>query len=257
MIRRLELFGLDFQAGLSVEEISDDVMNRSECDPGRIPLLITPNVDQIVKLSRRDQLSLKQELSKSQWILPDGQPIIAVSKIKYGKAGLPARLTGSDFFPVVWKRILNTNARVLFIVPQLILGEKFKEEHSSSLFYSPPYFDLNDNEQVQTILREIKELCSREAFDFVFIGLGFPKQEILAFSIFEHLTEHNKPFPKIFLLGASFEFYFGLKKRAPVFWQKLGIEFVHRLLTEPKRMAKRYLVDDVAFLRIAWNELRK
>jgi len=71
------------------------------------------------------------------------------------------------------------------------------------------------------------------------------------------LAERGIDLPKTFLLGASFEFYLGTKKRAPMFYQKMGIEFVHRVITEPRRMVKRYLIDDLAFIPIAIREMRK
>jgi N-acetylglucosaminyldiphosphoundecaprenol N-acetyl-beta-D-mannosaminyltransferase len=87
--------------------------------------------------------------------------------------------------------------------------------------------------------------------------LGFPKQEHIALEMFRRLRSSGKPLPKTFLLGASFEFYWGTKKRAPMFYQRMGIEFVHRIISEPRRLAKRYLWDDLPFLGIAISELRK
>lgn len=62
--------------------------------------------------------------------------------------------------------------------------------------------------------------------------------------------------PLFLLLGASYEFHAGLKKRAPMIFQKLGLEFFHRFLSEPKRMFRRYFVDDMVFFKLALKELR-
>jgi N-acetylglucosaminyldiphosphoundecaprenol N-acetyl-beta-D-mannosaminyltransferase len=58
------------------------------------------------------------------------------------------------------------------------------------------------------------------------------------------------------LVGASPDFAVGLAKRAPRWMQRLGVEWLHRLAGDPRRLAKRYLVDDVAFVRLVWREWR-
>jgi N-acetylglucosaminyldiphosphoundecaprenol N-acetyl-beta-D-mannosaminyltransferase len=92
----------------------------------------------------------------------------------------------------------------------------------------------------------------------VIIGISFPKQDILALNIYNRLKELNaNRIPLFCMLGASFEFYLKLKKRAPVFLQKIGFEWLYRFSTEPKRLFKRYFIDDVAFLPILFKEFLK
>lgn len=257
MIKRVQMFGLGFQAASSLKEIVDDVLDRTGFEDQRIPLLITPNVDQVVKLERESNHDLKQALSRAQWILPDGQPIVTLSKMKYGEAGLKIRLTGSDFFPVLWKALLKRKCSVLFVLSNEALGLCLQQEKPDVRFYSPPFFNVDDVRIFTQIIDAIMIKIQEEPVDYLFIGLGFPKQERIALEIFRRLRHDQIGIPKTFLLGASFEFYCGLKKRAPVFWQKTGLEFVHRLFSEPRRMAKRYLIDDAAFILIALRELRK
>lgn len=257
MTDRTELFGLGFQPFRNVAEVALHVLESKHCDVGRIPLMITPNVDQVVKLERRENAVLKEELRKAQWILPDGQPIVTLSRLKSTAAALPARLTGSDFFPEMWELLKeHANEKVFFILPDAQLGERFAKERGDNVqYYAPPFFDLKDEVAFGNVKRDVEQALADFDARYVFIGLGFPKQERIALHIFEHFAREGRTLPKVFLLGASFEFYYGLKKRAPAIWQKLGIEFVHRLLSEPRRMARRYLVDDVAFVKIALKEL--
>jgi N-acetylglucosaminyldiphosphoundecaprenol N-acetyl-beta-D-mannosaminyltransferase len=58
-------------------------------------------------------------------------------------------------------------------------------------------------------------------------------------------------------MGASYEFYLNLKKRAPKFWQKTGMEWFYRFTQEPGRLFRRYFVDDMQFFPIVWREFRK
>jgi len=257
MRQRTELFGLGFQPFHNVAEVAINVLHTEQCDAGRLPLMITPNVDQVVKLERSENTALKARLSKAQWILADGQPIVALSKLSPSTDALPARLTGSDFFPEMWSLLkTHLDEKVFFILPDSALGERFSVERGKNVkFYAPPFFSLEDEEAFGKVKAEIEQHLSVFEADYIFIGLGFPKQEHLAFHVFDYVSGKERPLPKVFLLGASFEFYYGLKKRAPRIWQKLGLEFVHRLLSEPRRMARRYLIDDVAFVKIALKEL--
>ncbi len=257
MNKRVRLFGLEFQPFASTSEVAQDVINLKETDRGRLPLMITPNVDQIVKLERPENEFLKQAISKAQWILADGQPIVSLSKLKYKDSGLPARITGSDFFPEIWKELRKRNSEgAYFVLPKAEMGEALKAEKEKTHFYAPPFFDLSVQEEFNSVMDTIFRDIEEHRPEYIFLGLGFPKQENIALRIFDHLGGMGKPLPKVFLLGASFEFYLGVKKRAPKIWQKLGLEFLHRLLSEPKRMFKRYLVDDLAFLGIGIRELR-
>ena len=93
---------------------------------------------------------------------------------------------------------------------------------------------------------------------YVFLGLSFPKQEILAMKLDQKLTEMGFRKPVLFLLlGASYEFYFGMKKRAPSFFRKTGLEWLHRFAQEPGRMWKRYTIGNAKFLWLSIQELIK
>lgn len=252
------MFEFDFQSAPSVREVAEDVISREAPEEGRIPLMVTPNVDQVVKLNRAENKALKKRLLKAQWILPDGQPIVAMSKIKFGRNGLETRLTGSDFFPVIWELLKQRpEVPVLFVLPNEELGERFTAERPNTAYYAPPFFDLKDEEAFVEVMDQVKAAQEELGAAYVFIGLGMPKQEHIAIALFDYLSSLSQPLPKTFLLGASFEFYWGVKKRAPKIYQKLGIEFVHRIITEPRRMAKRYLVDDLAIIPIGFRELFK
>ena len=258
MITRLEMLDFNFYSADNVEIIADFVLKDDHVAPELWPLMVTPNVDQIVKLNRPENKELRKELQKSRWILPDGQPIVALSKLKFKEKGLKARLTGSDFFPEIWKRLKNdTSKSVLFVLPREDLGIRFENERVNTTFYAPPYFKLENEGEFSEVMNEVMSKIDEQGADYVFIGLGFPKQEHIALEMFRRLRSSGKPLPKTFLLGASFEFYWGTKKRAPMFYQRMGIEFVHRIISEPRRLAKRYLWDDLPFLGIAISELRK
>lgn len=254
MIRKVVLFDFDFIAARHVDDVVDHVMSTRRAPSEKLPLLITPNVDQIVKLHRDPYHTLAQSLRSARWILPDGQPIVTLSRWIYGKLGLPARLAGSDLFPSLWTAIKQSGSSAFFVVPSDEIGKKLCAAYGRARYYAPPFFNLQD---AQTAVAITEGICKEaDGVDFLFIGLGFPKQETLALAVLNNWDASGHPLPVTCLLGASFEFYAGFKKRAPKWMQKLGLEFVHRLLSEPRRMARRYLVDDTAFLGMAIREYR-
>jgi N-acetylglucosaminyldiphosphoundecaprenol N-acetyl-beta-D-mannosaminyltransferase len=259
MIKKFKMLGFDFYSANDVGQIADLVYtDRYDENPEIYPLLVTPNVDHIVKLERKENLSLKRELKKARWILPDGQPIVTLSKIKYGREGLKARLTGSDFFPKYWRLLKDDEkAKVFFVLPHEELGRRFQSEKPNTRYYAPPFFQLDNRDEFEEVMSNVMEVFDQDPPSHVFIGLGFPKQEYVALEMFRRLSLADKKLPVTFLLGASFEFYWGTKKRAPKIFQKLGIEFFFRFLQEPRRMGKRLFIDDIAFIKIALSELMR
>lgn len=249
-IRKKNLFGFDFVDAPDYTGILDDFGQGIELSNDELPILITPNVDQVVKFNRKSHTNIYSVLKHAKYILPDGQPIVLFSKI-IGR-GLRARLTGSDFFPLIWNQLKNRKAKVGFILPNEKLGKMFQGELASVNYYAPPFFSLHNEVEVDEVVEKCVELILQYNIEYLFIGLGFPKQESLVVAIHEKL---KSDMPFTFLLGASFEFYHGTKKRAPKIFQKLYLEFAYRLFTEPRRMAKRYLIDDSYFLVLMVKEL--
>jgi len=254
MSNKVVHFGFAFRKEESLDPLAEEIAQDRSGITDTLPLLVTPNVDQLVKLDREENLGIRERLTQARVIIPDGQPIIWFSKIKLGDQGLQHRLTGSDLFPKLWKALRDNKKKVLFILPDDSLGESFKTEYDMVDHFAPPYFQLEDKQAYSAILEECSARIRLFQPDHVSIGLGFPKQETLALDLIDRFRD-NSPF--FSLLGASFEFYHGTKGRAPKWMQRIGLEFVHRMFSEPGRMLKRYLVDDIAIIPIMWREFRK
>lgn len=256
-MQRVELFGLPFIAAPDHGPVVQEVLAwpLPALKAGELPLLSTPNVDQVVKLQRAEHAALLERIGHARYVLPDGQPIVWVSKWKKGKA-LPARLAGSDLFPALWKELARQSTPVFMVLANEAIGEALRKENPAMRSVVPPFYSITDPRAEQQVVDVVMEELTARPVSLVFLGLGFPKQERLALALIERLRATALPMPLFLLLGASFEFHAGLKKRAPLIWQKLGLEFFHRFLSEPKRMFRRYFVDDLAFFRLAFKELR-
>ena len=112
--------------------------------------------------------------------------------------------------------------------------------------FSPPYkpeFSDEDNKQIIDAINDATP-------DLLWIGMTAPKQEKWVYVHRDSLNVNCH----IGTIGAVFDFYAGTVKRAPLWWQRHGLEWLYRLLKEPKRMWRRYLVGNVLFL---WNVLTK
>ncbi|NNC82911.1 MAG: WecB/TagA/CpsF family glycosyltransferase [Flavobacteriales bacterium] len=252
-MERVRLFGFDFIAAVDHDPVLN-YLNHRKPDSGKLPFLITPNVDQLVKYHRSENQELLRTMRQAELVLPDGQPIIWASRWKSGTASLPARLTGSDLFPLLWKQLKEEGKKVFFILPEASMGEDLSKEYERCRFYAPPLFDLENDEEYIKVKEACLSILREQEPDHVMIGLGFPKQERLALDLYHDAIGKDSFYS---LLGASFEFYLGRKKRAPQWMQRTGLEFVHRMFSEPGRMIKRYLIDDLAFLPLLWRELRR
>jgi N-acetylglucosaminyldiphosphoundecaprenol N-acetyl-beta-D-mannosaminyltransferase len=239
-MNRIHLMGLDFNTG-TFNEVIDEVREEKFRNSDRYPFLITPNADQVLQYNKLPEL--KRFFEHSYFILPDGFPIIVYSKVV--KKPLAGRLAGSDLFPMLWKMSVNENRKVFVIAPDKQVGDLLTREYPQVRYYVPGLLNLKDMGSMEAEADKIISLMNGAEFDYLMIGLGFPKQETLTMLVYKKMTGKK---PLIMLLGASFEFYLGLKKRAPKWISKIGFEWLHRLLSEPGRLWKRYTIGNFNFL---------
>ncbi|MDM8562956.1 WecB/TagA/CpsF family glycosyltransferase, partial [Candidatus Marithioploca araucensis] len=237
-------------------EFIDDMMDYQNIPDyeQQLPFVITPNSDQMVKLDQTQHHVLKEELKKSLFVLPDGQPIVWFSK--WIRKPLKARLTGSDLFPLLWQQAKQNQQKILVIVSDEIFGEKLKQDYDNIVCYAPPFFEINtpDFDKIcQELIEQIKDFQPK----FVITGISFPKQEWLNLTIYTALKKQKIPSPLFLCLGASAEFYVGVRKRAPLFLQKVGLEWLHRLWLEPGRMWRRYILGVFSLLNLFGKEMTK
>ena len=114
--------------------------------------------------------------------------------------------------------------------------KKYPELHITGMC-APPFRPLTEEED-EEIIREINAAKP----DFLWVGLGAPKQEIW-------MAEHKNKVSSIMIgVGAGFDFHAGTVKRAPVWMQKCGLEWLYRLLQDPKRLWRRYVVTNSKFI---------
>ncbi len=206
---------------------------------GRGAFVVTPNVDHMIKLTRDKEFA--RIYKDADLILADGVPLLWFAK-GLGDP-IPEKVSGSDLFPKVCKMAADEGLSVFLLGGNEGVAkkaaEKLKERYAALQIagtYCPPFGFEKDEKEIDRIVGMLSEAKP----DILFVGLGAPKQE----KFFDSIRERVQ-IPVAIHVGASFDFVAGTVKRAPKWMSKVGLEWFYRLIKEPKRMFKRYLIDDV------------
>lgn len=206
--------------------------------------VVTPNVDHIVKIEH-DRL-FREIYEGADLILTDGKPLIWMSRL----LGTPIKekISGSDYFPEVCRMAAKEGFSVFLLgaaegvakKAAVNLMKKYKNLKIAGV-YSPSYSFENDPEEISYIINKI----NRTKPDILCIGLGTPKQEKFYYKYKDMLQV-----PLTLHIGATIDFEAGVVKRAPRWVSYAGMEWLYRLLKEPRRLYRRYLLDDLEIFSI-------
>jgi exopolysaccharide biosynthesis WecB/TagA/CpsF family protein len=214
-------------------------------------VLVTPNVDQLVKLQHDREFY--DICCRADWLICDSKILLFCSKL----LGTPFKeaIPGSSFFPdfyMLHKDDLNCKIFLLGAMDGVALKAKDNINRKVGRdivvgAYSPSYgFENNQDENVR-----IHKMIYDSGANVVLVGVGCPKQEKW---IYAH--KDKMPFVEIWMaLVATIDFEAGTLKRAPEIWQKCGMEWLYRCMKEPKRLFKRYFVDDISFFYYLGKQL--
>jgi len=192
--------------------------------------------------SQRDN-QLKQIHNAAGLVTPDGMPLVWVSRLM-GFSRV-RRVYGPDLMLALCERSVKPGYRHFFYGGAAGVPEKLAARLEARFpgldvagSYSPPFRALTPEEE-----REIVERINAAQPDIVWVGISTPKQERW---MAEHVARLNAPV--LVGVGAAFDFHAGLKKQAPKWMQKSGLEWAFRLMSEPGRLWRRYLVNNPFFL---------
>lgn len=212
---------------------------------GQSYYVVTPNSDIIVKMQY--DAELKHICNHADLILTDGQIVVKLSR--WLKNPIKERVCMTDF---VWNvcdladekgyKIFLLGGKKDVLKKAIINIKKQYPKLNIVDFYSPPLgFENNEAK-----LAEVNERIRKSNADILIVFLGCPKQEKF---IYNNKDKYNIPIS--FTMGGCVDFIAGDVKRAPLWMQKVGLEWFYRFLQEPKRMFRRYFVDDIKIFRLA------
>jgi N-acetylglucosaminyldiphosphoundecaprenol N-acetyl-beta-D-mannosaminyltransferase len=252
-LRTRRLFGFDFIDEDDLDRVADHVI-RSRGRNGSVPLLITPNVDYVVRLQGAPAERLREVAANARFVLPDGQPIVWTSRL--ARTPLRARLPGSDLFPKFWQRVIDGEISIVLVTSCAAVAQQLEREHGRATTVVAPWFAADDEGALDLLAARCAAALDVTKASFLVIGIGWPKQQMLASRILESLPQQSAA-PLFLLLGASLDMYCGRVERAPAWMQRCGLEWLHRFRLEPRRLFRRYFVTDMRFLPMAAREIAR
>lgn len=187
--------------------------------------------------------NFKEALQNSDILIPDG--ISVVWALKWLTGQKLKKIAGADLFFYEMDRMQECGGKCFFLGSNEATLEKIKgrakKEYANVKIetYSPPYkseFSEDDNKSMIGVVNEFMP-------DVLFIGMTAPKQEKWAYQHLKYLDVRH-----VCCIGAVFDFYAGTVKRAPNWMINLGLEWFYRLIKEPMRMWRRYLLGNINFI---------
>jgi N-acetylglucosaminyldiphosphoundecaprenol N-acetyl-beta-D-mannosaminyltransferase len=193
-------------------------------------------------IAQKDVL-FREALLRSNILIADG--IAVVWAIMWLKGGKVKKIAGADLFLYEMERLQESGGKCFFLGSNestlTRIKERAKKEFPSVVIqtYSPLFkqeFTASENATMLEAVNAFKP-------DVLFVGMTAPKQEKWAYQYFNQIEAGH-----ICCIGAVFDFYAGTVKRAPKWMIKMGLEWFYRLIREPRRMWRRYLIGNVKFI---------
>jgi len=248
LMKTVRMFGISLSSvtlGEAAERFSE-IARKKETR-----VIFAANTEAVVLM--RSNPEFRRSYIEADYLLADGMPLVWFSHL-IGDS-LPERVTGSDLLPELC-RLAEKKLLKVFLLGGTEEVTPKAVENLLKLFpalqvagMTTPWIDLSDSEAVSS---DLVETINQSGADIVFVGFGAPKQEIW-------ITRNKKKLTTGILLavGGTFDFLAGKTVRAPLWMQRSGLEWFWRLLHEPKRLWRRYLIGNVRFLVIAWSEWQR
>ena len=193
-----------------------------------------------------------EALMKGDALIPDGASIVMACRKLKAKSQPTERIAGWDLFAMEMERLNQKGGTCFFMGSSEkvlnLIREKAKTVYPNIRIetYSPPYKPEFSEEENRAII----EAINRANPDLLWIGMTAPKQEKWAYRHWNELDIHRH----CGTIGAVFDFFAGTMERAPLWWHEHSLEWLYRLLKEPKRMWRRYIIGNTLFI---WNIFRE
>jgi N-acetylglucosaminyldiphosphoundecaprenol N-acetyl-beta-D-mannosaminyltransferase len=193
-------------------------------------------------VSKTDKV-FQNALLKSDVLLPDGSGIVLAAKLLRGKS--ITKIAGADIHKYLLTHANKTKKRVFYLGAAQSTLEKIESKIDNEYpnikvgSYSPPYKPSFSEVDSQKMIQEVNDFKP----DILFVGMTAPKQE-------KWVTQHKQELDATIKvsIGAVFDFYAGTVERSSSFWINIGLEWLPRLLKEPKRLWRRNLISTPLFL---------
>ncbi|MGB3532288.1 MAG: WecB/TagA/CpsF family glycosyltransferase [Microcoleaceae cyanobacterium] len=213
-------------------------------------VVFTPNVDHLVKL--QNDPDFFDVYSQADYIVCDSKILMYVSD--FLGSPIQEKISGSDLFPAFYEYYRNDPEMTIFLLGAAegvaeLAQEKINQKVGREMVigtYSPPFGFEKDEAECDKII----DMVNASKATVLAVGVGAPKQEKWICKYRNRLDS-----VKVFLaIGATIDFEAGYRQRSPEWMSAVGLEWLYRIVEEPKRLWKRYLIDSLPFFRLVLQQ---
>lgn len=196
-------------------------------------------------MAQRDAL-FAEALENGDYLIPDGISIVKACTFLNARSRPVERIAGWDLFQMEMRELNAKGGKCFFMGSSEKVLDFIKLHAAVSYpkivveYYSPPYKPVFSREDDDAIIKAI----NLSNPDLLWIGMTAPKQEKWTYSHWDELNIHCH----VGTIGAVFDFFAGTVERAPIWWQEHGLEWLYRLIKEPRRLWRRYIIGNLLFL---------
>jgi exopolysaccharide biosynthesis WecB/TagA/CpsF family protein len=232
--------GSRFDTG-SLEGVARNILSEMH---GRFKYIVTPNVHHIVRL-HEDPATIRPLYERAWRVFCDSRVLSRLAL--FSGRRLPV-ITGSDLTADLIARAAEQGLTIAVVGPTAAAGDALRNRYPGlnvAVHTLSMGFIKSEPE-----VRNCVDFVVRTQAPLVFLAVGMPQQEILAY----HIADHPQARGVGLCIGASIDFLTGRQRRAPIWVQKAGLEWLHRLLSDPQRLAARYLIECPRILYLIWRK---
>jgi exopolysaccharide biosynthesis WecB/TagA/CpsF family protein len=213
----------------------------------RFGYVATPNVDGLIRLRESESFRLAYE--GAAYVLLDSRVASLAYRFRH-RLQIPV-CSGSDLTAALFEKIIKPEDRIVLIGSSEEQANLLREQSGLKflMHHNPPMGFIRDEAAVERCLEFVEK---SSPFRFCLIAVGDPQGSLLA----HHLAVRGRARGLAFIIGASIDFITGRQKRAPLWMQRATLEWLYRLLSNPRRLAPRYLLRGPRFfLHLPWSRV--
>lgn len=226
---RVDYLGSQFFSG-TIEDAVHGILAETQAN---FKYVVTPNVHHMVKLL--ESPDTMQPLYERAWcVLCDSRVLSRLARLSGQKLQV---ITGSDLTAQLIARAEEQRLKIALVGPTAVACATLQDRYPglNIVFHTPPMGFIKSDHEVEKCVEFVLESQA----SLIFLATGMPQQEMLA----HHLANHPQARGVGLCIGASIDFLTGKQRRAPVPLQKMGLEWLYRLVSDPRRLAARYLIE--------------
>lgn len=243
------VFGIRFSLATNDEIVRKICQGKIEARSG-VKLLVTTNLYHVVTLRKNSRF--RAAYDRAWMVTIDGAPVYLYARCR--GAAVPERVTGADLFPHILGMLSPDMHRPFFVAAQQQTADRLKDRLIEQGFVPdqigavvPPFGFDSDVAYTARLAEKIRQ----HGTTHLFFGLGIPKSEIW-------IDQNRAMLGDLyaFAFGAGLEFFAGVTKRAPAIFRKCGMEWLWRVMQEPRRLFRRYFIESWPFFIAIADDIR-